>query len=113
MKKLRIVFAAIMMISLCGLSTAFAQEIIVANGTGFTIQSLGLMDSNSSSDAQDLLGSDTLANNEGLRINISGNPKGWELIAQDDSGNQVNWQNLDLTGVQKITLHADGSANLE
>lgn len=46
-------------------------------------------------------------------IPISGDPNGWELIAVDGEGGQVNWQNLNLTGVSKITLHADGTANLE
>lgn len=113
MKSIRVLLAAALLT--CGLcvGSAFAQEIIVANGTGFTIHQLGLMDSNANGDAQDLLGSDTLANGEGLKINISGSPKGWELIAVDGEGGQVNWQNLDLTGVSKITLHADGTADIE
>ena len=80
---------------------------------GFTIQQLGLIDSSASGDAQDLLGNDTLANGEALQISISGSPKGWELIATDGQGGQVNWQNLDLTGVSKITLHANGTADLQ
>ena len=76
-------------------------------------QRLGLADSNASGNAQDLLGNDTLANGEGLKININGSPKGWELIAVDNEGSQVNWQNLDLTGVKKITLRGDGSADLQ
>ena len=54
-----------------------------------------------------------VANGEGLKININGSPKGWELIAVDNEGSQVNWQNLDLTGVKKITLRGDGSADLQ
>ena len=63
--------------------------------------------------SSDLLGNDTLANGEALQISISGSPKGWELIATDGQGGQVNWQNLDLTGVSKITLHANGTADLQ
>lgn len=113
MKSIRVLLAAALLTCWLGAGSAFAQEIIVANGTGFTIHQLGLMDSDANGDAQDLLGSDTLANGEGLKINISGSPKGWELIAVDGEGGQVNWQNLDLTGVSKITLHADGTANIE
>jgi len=113
MKRFFLSLAAALLLSAAGVSAAIAQEIIVANGTGFTIQQLGLMDSNAKGDAQDLLGNDTLANGEGLKININGSPKGWELIAVDGNGGQVNWQNLDLTGVSKITLHADGSADLQ
>lgn len=112
MKAFRVLLAALMLVCALGVS-AFAQQVVVANGTGFTIHQLGLIDSNASGDAQDLLGNDTLAAGEGLQINISGSPKGWELIAVDGDGNQVNWQNLDLTGVSKIVLHADGSADLQ
>lgn len=112
MKYLRSVFLALMLV--LGLSSAAsAQDIVVANATGFTIQQLGLIDSSASGDAQDLLGNDTLANGEALQISISGSPKGWELIATDGQGGQVNWQNLDLTGVSKITLHANGTADLQ
>ena len=61
MKSLRSVFLALMLV--LGLSSAAsAQDIVVANATGFTIQQLGLIDSSASGDAQDLLGNDTLAN---------------------------------------------------
>ena len=94
-------------------SPALAREVIVMNGTGFTIKALGLSDSNDKSDAQDLLGNDTLAAGEGIKIDLQGDPKGWDLIAQDNEGNQVNWNNLDLTGVSKITIKADGTAEME
>ena len=107
MKSLRSVFLTLMLV--LGLSSAAsAQDIVVANATGFTIQQLGLIDSSASGDAND-----TLANGEALQISISGSPKGWELIATDGQGGQVNWQNLDLTGVSKITLHANGTADLQ
>jgi len=113
MKRVFLSFAAAMLLFALSAGAALAQEIIVANGTGFTIQRLGLVDSNSGGDAQDLLGNDTLANGEGLKISINGSPKGWELIAVDNEGSQVNWQNLDLSGVSKITLRGDGSAEME
>ncbi len=112
MKAVRsILMAAILMLGLA--SSALAQEIVVMNGTDFTIKQLGLVDSNSNEDADDLLGDDTLAPGEGLKINISGDPNGWELIAVDEEDGQVNWKNLKLKGVSKITLLSDGTANLE
>ena len=113
MKRFILSFAAALMLVGFSAGASLAQEVLIANGTGFTIQSLGLADSNAKGDAQDLLGSDTLASGEGLKININGSPKGWELIAVDSDGGQVNWQNLDLSGVKKITLRGDGSAELE
>lgn len=113
MKKFSLSLVAALFLVLSGLSCAQAQDVLVANGTGFTIHQLGLVDSNAGGDAQDLLGNDTLASGEGLKIRINGSPKGWELIAVDGDGGQVNWQNLDLTGVSKITLHKNGTADLE
>lgn len=113
MKRFFLSVAAAMLVFGLSAGAALAQEILVANGTGFTIQRLGLVDANAGGNAQDLLGNDTLANGEGLKIRINGSPKGWELIAVDSDGGQVNWQNLDLSGVSKITLRGDGSAEME
>lgn len=113
MKKFSLSLVAALFFVFSGLSCAQAQDVLVANGTGFTIHQLGLVDSNAGGDAQDLLGNDTLASGEGLKIRINGSPKGWELIAVDGEGGQVNWQNLDLTGVSKITLRKNGTADLE
>jgi hypothetical protein len=95
------------------ISAAFAQDVVLANGTGFTIHQLALADSNSQGDAEDLLGSGTLAAGASITISISGDSKGWELIAVDGEGTQVNWQNLDLTGVRQVVLHANGTADLQ
>ena len=113
MKSIRTLLIVAMFLFTIGMGSAFAEQITVINGTGFAIYQLGLIDSNANSDAEDLLGDQVLNAGEGLVINISGSPVGWELIAVDGEGGQVNWQNLDLTGVSKITLFANGSANLE
>lgn len=113
MKALRILFAALLICAL-GAGSAFAQELTIINSTGSTIEVLGLADCETDEEAvQDLLGSDTLAAGEGLKVNISGSAKGWELVAQDSKGKQMNWINLDLTGVKAITLFADGTAKIE
>ena len=112
MKTIRI-FAAVMLVLALMTGSALAQTVTVVNGTGFSIHGLGLADAGSDADAQDLLGDDTLDAGESLQIEISGSSKGWELIAVDGDGTQVNWQNLDLTGVSKITLKADGTATMQ
>lgn len=121
MKSIRALFTAVLLTCVLGFSSAFAQgfgdatpkQLLVANATGFTIMQLGLIDSDAKGEAKDLLGEDTLSSGEVLQITYSGSPKGWELIAVDGEGGQVNWENLDLTGVKKITLHADGTAKME
>ncbi len=94
-------------------ASAHAREVTVVNGCGFTIKRLGLAVTSSSGPAQDLLGQKVLGRGESLRIDIQGGDKGWEIIAVDSEGTQVNWQNLDLSGVSRITLKADGTASLE
>ncbi len=112
MKAVRaLLMAVILMAGLA--SSAMAQEIVIMNGTDFTIKQLGLIDANATEDADDLLGDDTLAPGEGLKVDISGDANVWELIAVDEEDGQVNWQNLNLKGVSKITLHGDGTADFE
>lgn len=113
MKRISLLVAMFALFLTLGAASAMAQNIVVANGTDFTIQQLGLVDSSANGEAEDLLGSEILAPGEGLEISLSGGSKGWELIAVDAEGNQVNWQNLDLTGVKKVTLKANGDAILE
>ena len=105
--KLRTLLLAALLVLCFGIVSASARQIAVVNDCGFTIKQLGLADSNASGPAQDLLGQEVLENGETLTIDI------WELIAVDTEGTQVNWQNLDLTGVSKITLKGDGTASLE
>ena len=111
--KLRTLLLAALLVLCFGIVSASARQIAVVNGCGFTIKQLGLADSNASGPAQDLLGQEVLENGETLTVDIQGGDKGWELIAVDNEGAQVNWQNLDLTGVSKITLKGDGTASLE
>ncbi|NCB31718.1 MAG: hypothetical protein EOM66_09970 [Clostridia bacterium] len=58
MKRFILSFAAALMLFGFSVGAALAQEIVVANGTGFTIQRLGLVDSNAGGNAQDLLGNE-------------------------------------------------------
>lgn len=93
--------------------TAMAKEIVVMNGTGFEIHALALSPSESGNWGSDLLGDDILKPGEGLKINISGDANNWDLLAEDDDGGQVTFQNLDFRKASKITLHADGTGTLE
>lgn len=111
--KLRTLLLTALLVLCFGIVSANARQIAIVNGCGFTIKQLGLVDSNASGPAQDLLGQEVLESGEALTVDIEGGDKGWELIAVDNEGAQVNWQNLDLSGVSKITLKADGTASLE
>ena len=101
------------MMSVLFIGSALAQTITIMNGTGFEIHGLGLSPSEESGDTQDLLGNDILGPGEGLQINFSGSAQGWDLIAVDKEGTQVTFGNLNLSGVSKVTLNADATANMQ
>lgn len=109
MKLKSVLFGALLAL---GITVAQAQTVLVSNGTGFVIQRLGLAAAGTSQ-FTDLLGEEVLNPGEGLNIEISGDSNGWDLLAQDDEGTDVSWNNLDLTGVSKITLNADATADVE
>ena len=108
---IRLLLAAAMVLVFTG--AALAKQVVIMNGTDFDIHSIMLSPSESNNWGEDLMGEDVLAPGEGVRITISGSANNWDLGAIDGDGTQVTFTNLDLRAVDKVTLHADGSATLE
>ncbi|WP_027178460.1 hypothetical protein [Maridesulfovibrio bastinii] len=94
-------------------TAAYAQEVKVINGTSFALHGLAVSDSNSKKWGEDLLGDDVLSPGEYIAITLSGGSKGWDMAVIDDEGQQLNFIDLDLTGVSSITLLSDGTARFE
>ena len=91
---------------------AEAGQIIIQNNTGGTICYLHLSDSGESDWEEDLLGTDTLENGESLRVTVEGSYDAFDLRAEDDEGNVVEWYNFPGKATQ-ITLKASGTANFK
>ena len=89
---------------------ALAQQVIIANGCDFALHGLALVQTGQ--EEGDNLLSEPLASGDGLRIDLNIN-KGIDLIAVDDEGNSVTFQDLDLSSASKVTLHSDGTASIE
>lgn len=92
---------------------AVAKDIVVVNGTSFSLHGMALSPSESNSWGDDFLKNDVLNPGDSMTITINGELKGWDLAVVDDEKNQLEFKKLDFSKVHKITLLSDGTANLE
>lgn len=94
-------------------ATAFArrgpQDFILHNRTGVEINSLYVSPVSSDDWEEDILGQDTLANGESLKINFDDRDKNvhWDLKVTDKEGNSLEWEDLNLIEISEVTLHWD------
>jgi len=96
-------------------SVAFAgaQDFTVVNKTGVEIHKLFVAPHSSDEWGEDILGKDTLADGESLDITFSKADKAahWDLKIEDEKGNSITWESLNLLEISKVTLHyKDGKA---
>ena len=86
------------------------QDFILVNKTGVTIDSLFITPHSSDDWEDDILGQDTLADGETLDIKFhrSNTDAMWDLKIQDTKGASIEWENLNLLKIKKVTLHYDG-----
>lgn len=92
---------------------AMAKDIVVVNGTSFSLHGMALSPSESGNWGKDFLENNVLKSGESLVISINGDLKGWDLAVVDDDNNQLEFKNFDFRNVRKITLLSDGTANME
>jgi hypothetical protein len=99
-------------------TTTFAgdQDFVLVNETGVEIHNLNVSPSDKEAWGPDILGKDTLGDGESAEITF--NPKEeaatWDLRVADKEGNAIEWSDLDLLDISKVTLHyADGKATAE
>ena len=86
------------------------QDFTVINKTGVIIDKLYVSPSDKDDWQDDILGQDQLA--DGSSVDIKFHPKEkiakWDLRIEDTKGNAIEWTDLDLTEISKLTLHYDG-----
>ena len=86
------------------------QDFTVVNKTGVVIDKLYVSPSDKDDWQDDILGQDQLA--DGASVDIKFHPKEktakWDLRIEDTKGNAIEWTDLDLTEISKLTLHYDG-----
>src|SRR5579863_2484554 len=89
------------------------QDFTLVNKTGVEIHSLHVAPHSSDEWGEDILGKDTLGDGESLEITFGKHDRAhhWDLRIEDEKGNSVTWENLDLMKIEEVTLHLkDGKA---
>ena len=89
------------------------QDFILHNNTGVEIHSLYVSPHSSDDWEEDILGKDTLADGESVKITFEDREKHvhWDLKITDKEGNSIEWTDLNLIEISEVTLHyKDGKA---
>ena len=89
------------------------QDFTLVNETGVEIHKVYISPHDSNDWEEDILGRDTLPSGESVDIKFHRNEKAgmWDLRVEDSKGNAIEWENLNLLEISKVTLHyKDGKA---
>lgn len=88
-------------------SAQAAQDFTVVNKTGIEIYALYVTPNNSDDWGDDILGADTLPNNNELDIVFARKEKAtyWDIRIEDADGNYIEWDKFNLRKISKITLY--------
>jgi len=116
MKKPALTSRAILSLAVIALfisASAFAragkQDFILHNQTGVEINSLFVSPHDSNDWEQDILGQDTLASGDSVKVIFDDREKKvrWDLKITDKDGNSLEWADLNLVEISELTLHWD------
>jgi hypothetical protein len=97
-------------------ASAFArtgkQDFVLHNETGVEINSLYVSPHSADDWEEDILGKDTLASGDSLKITFDDRDKHvhWDLKVTDKDGNSLEWYDLNLVEIEEVTLHWDAKA---
>src|SRR5213594_2651059 len=97
-------------------ATAFAragkQDFMLHNATGVEIHELYVSPHSADDWEEDILGKDTLAAGDSLKITFEDRDKHvhWDLKVTDKEGNSLEWYDLNLIEIDEVTLHWDAKA---
>jgi hypothetical protein len=97
-------------------ATGAKQDFTLVNKTGVVINKLFISPHDKDDWEEDILGQDTLASGQTLEITFNREEKAdnWDLRIEDTQGNAIEWENLKLSEINKITLHYEnGKATAE
>jgi hypothetical protein len=89
------------------------QDFTLVNKTGVEIHALHVSPHSSDEWGEDILGQDTLENGASLDIKFPRHAKAahWDLRIEDEKGNSLTWESIDLLEISEVTLHyKDGKA---
>ena len=95
-----------------------AQDFTLVNQTGVEIDKVFISPHDKDDWEEDILGKDTLPNGESVDIKFhrAETAAEWDLRIEDKGGNAIEWENLNLLKISKLTLHykdGKGTADVE
>jgi len=96
-----------MFVTASALARTGKQDFILHNQTGVEINSLYVSPHSADDWEEDILGKDTLATGESLKITFDDRDKHvhWDLKVTDKDGNSLEWYDLHLVETEEVTLH--------
>ncbi|HZT57823.1 MAG TPA: hypothetical protein VFA21_04270 [Pyrinomonadaceae bacterium] len=92
------------------------QDFTLNNETGVEIHKVYISPHDSNDWEEDILGRDTLPSGQSVDIKFNRSEKAaeWDLRVEDSQGNAIEWENLNLLKISKLTLHyKDGKATAD
>jgi hypothetical protein len=95
---------------------AGAQDFTLDNETGVEIHKVYVSPHDANDWQEDILGKDTLPSGQSVDIKFSPKEQAamWDLRVEDSQGNAIEWENLNLLKISKVTLHyKDGKATAD
>jgi hypothetical protein len=83
------------------------QDFTLVNATNVEINSVYISPHDKDDWEEDILGRDTLANGEQVNIKFNRDESAamWDLRVEDSKGNSIEWENLNLLEISKVTLN--------
>ena len=94
-------------------ATAGAQDFTLVNSTGVEIHAVFISPHDSDDWEEDILGQDTLPDGDTVDIKFNRAEKApmWDLRIEDSKENSIEWENLNLLEISKLTLtYKEGKA---
>ncbi|HWS88970.1 MAG TPA: hypothetical protein VN282_18495 [Pyrinomonadaceae bacterium] len=92
-------------------SSAAAQDFTLVNETGVEIDKVYISPHDADDWEEDILGKDTLPSGQSVEVkfNRAETAANWDLRIEDREGNGIEWENLDLLKISKLTLNYDAA----
>ena len=103
-------------ITAAAFARAGKQDFMLHNQTGVEIHSLYVSPHTTDDWEEDILGKDTLPTGDSVDIKFhrSETAENWDLRVEDSKGNAIEWENLNLLKISKLTLYYEnGKARAE
>lgn len=113
----KLIFALLTLFLVAGLQPALAgkQDFVLHNATGVDIYAIYVSPTGVEEWQEDILAVDVLMDGESLKIKFNRGETAqlWDIRVEDEEGNALMWEGINLLEASEVTLLPDGTAELE